>query len=79
MVPRQFVMKMSSGSSRPYEQAPERTSSVISFVYCQELARQHTCTHALLALLQLGEELEVPGNLRDRHGVWTGCGSCWVV
>ena len=69
MVPRQLVMRMSSGSSKPYEQAPE--------IKAKQLASQHgelapkrvqcTCTHALLALLQLGEELEVARHLSNRH------------
>lgn len=68
---------MSSGSSRPYEQAPGRgeclnvSGSPFDGGGCDAL----TCAHALFALFQLGEELKVPRHLRDRHDC--GCGGIW--
>lgn len=63
MVPRQLVMRMSSGSSKPYEQAPvvemHRQASCPLRPEWWGLA----CTHALLALLELGEELKVAWDL----------------
>ncbi len=68
MVPRQWVMKMSSGSSRPYEQAPGWvSSSATPTPFQRSEGASLTRAHALLALLQLGEELEIPRDL-GRHG-----------
>ena len=66
MVPRQYVMKMSSGSSRPYEQAPGSASPSASSFWTATVPAL-TCAHSLLALLQLGKELKVPRDL-SRHG-----------
>ena len=65
MVPFQFVIIKSSPSARPYEHASiGEESRSISIQY---LTRQGpsilTCALALLALLQLLEESEVPWNL----------------
>lgn len=81
MVPRQLVMRMSSGSSKPYEQAPavemhrqgscplQRTAvRAVEVVWVVELA----CTHALLALLELGEELKVAWDLSSHDSCLCG-------
>jgi hypothetical protein len=61
MVPFQLVMRRSSPSSRPYEQASVTLSG--SLVTTQSDALMHTSTEALLALLELLQQTEVTGNL----------------
>lgn len=60
---------MSSGSSRPYEQAPGRGGGgvLLALYPLSSGVVMLTCAHALFALFQLGEELKVPRHLRDRH------------
>lgn len=61
MVPFQLVIRRSSPSSRPYEQASVTLSG--SLVTTRSDALMHTSTEALLALLELLQQTEVTGNL----------------
>lgn len=83
MVPRQLVMRMSSGSSKPYEQAPavgmhRQASCPLRLQRWSGVGGGGlACTHALLALLELGEELEIAWNLGS-HGSFL-CGKTQKV
>jgi hypothetical protein len=61
MVPFQLVMRRSSPSSRPYEQASVSLS--VFSVATRSDALIRTSTEALLALLELLQQTEVTGNL----------------
>lgn len=61
MVPFQLVMRRSSPSSRPYEQASVALS--VTFLTTQSKDLNHTSTEALLALLELLQQAEVAGDL----------------